>query len=326
MTVADGVPRGEVVRVHDELGGQQDLSRHRARRGHVRHARSRQPGEARSSPRAARRRTRGAWRCTCRSSTWPGTEAPFIVGADGPDRLLFTALDNLIAQKRVPAMVAISIGNGSGDAQGSQRGLEYDTMSGQYAEFVETEVLPLVEAEVQREADQGPRRPGDDGLQLRRRLRDDHGLVPARPVSPRAQLLRHVREPAVAAQPRDARRRLGVSQRASSRTARRSRCASGCTWATATCSTPTSCATTCTTGSMANERMAKVLAEKGYHYQFVFARNCGHCDGAVKQQTLPAALEYVVAGVSEVARACRDRVSTDGIFSPLPDRNLDAGF
>ena len=42
-------------------------------------------------------------------------------------------------------MIAISIGNGSGDAQGSQRGLEYDTMSGLYAEFVETEVLPLVE-------------------------------------------------------------------------------------------------------------------------------------------------------------------------------------
>ncbi len=75
----------------------------------------------------------------------PGTEAPFIVGADGPDPLLFTALDNLIAQKRVPAMIAISIGNGSGDAQGSQRGLEYDTMSGLYAEFVESEVLPLVE-------------------------------------------------------------------------------------------------------------------------------------------------------------------------------------
>ena len=75
----------------------------------------------------------------------PGTEAPFIVGADGPDRMLFTVLDSLIAEKRVPAMIAISIGNGGGDAQGSQRGLEYDTMSGKYAEFVETEVLPLVE-------------------------------------------------------------------------------------------------------------------------------------------------------------------------------------
>ena len=76
-----------------------------------------------------------------------GTEAPFIVGADGPDKLLFTALDNLIAQKRVPVMIAISIGNGGGDAQGSERGLEYDTLSGRYAEFVETEVLPLVEKE-----------------------------------------------------------------------------------------------------------------------------------------------------------------------------------
>lgn len=75
----------------------------------------------------------------------PGTAAPFIVGADGPDQTLFTVLNNLIAQQRVPAMVAISIGNGSGDAQGSQRGLEYDTMSGRYAEFVETEMLPLVE-------------------------------------------------------------------------------------------------------------------------------------------------------------------------------------
>src|SRR5215469_14901476 len=75
----------------------------------------------------------------------PGTAAPFIVGADGPDRFLFPALDNLIAQKRVPVMIAISIGNGSGDAQGSERGLEYDTMSGLYAEFVEKEILPRVE-------------------------------------------------------------------------------------------------------------------------------------------------------------------------------------
>jgi enterochelin esterase family protein len=75
----------------------------------------------------------------------PGTEAPFIVGADGPDPSLFAALDKLIAGHRVPVMIAISIGNGSGDAQGSERGLEYDTMSGLYAEFVEKEVLPLVE-------------------------------------------------------------------------------------------------------------------------------------------------------------------------------------
>ena len=47
---------------------------------------------------------------------------------------------------------------------------------------------------------------------------------------------------------------------------------------------------------LANENMAKVLAAKGYHYQFVFARNAGHTDRAVKQQTLPEALEYVWQG------------------------------
>jgi hypothetical protein len=50
-----------------------------------------------------------------------GTEAPFIVVTDGPDRTLFTALDNLIAEHRVPVMMAISIGNGSGDTQGKVR-------------------------------------------------------------------------------------------------------------------------------------------------------------------------------------------------------------
>ena len=73
-----------------------------------------------------------------------GTSAPFIVGADGPDRSLFSAIDNLIAQKKVPAMIAISIGNGSGDAQGSQRGLEYDTVSDRYVDFIESEVLPKI--------------------------------------------------------------------------------------------------------------------------------------------------------------------------------------
>src|SRR5579871_1454630 len=77
----------------------------------------------------------------------PGSAAPFIVGTDGPDRLLFSVLDSLISQRKLPTMIAISIGNGGGDAQGSERGLEYDTMSGTYAEFVEKEVLPQVEAQ-----------------------------------------------------------------------------------------------------------------------------------------------------------------------------------
>ncbi|MDE3198588.1 MAG: esterase family protein, partial [Acidobacteriota bacterium] len=69
----------------------------------------------------------------------PGTVAPFLVGADGgaawnSDSDLFTTLDNLIAAHKVPVMIAIAIGNGGGDSKGSERGLEYDTMSGRYAE------------------------------------------------------------------------------------------------------------------------------------------------------------------------------------------------
>ena len=42
--------------------------------------------------------------------------------------------------------------------------------------------------------------------------------------------------------------------------------------------------------------MAKVLAAKHYHYQFLFAQNAGHVDRPTKAQTLPEALEYVWQG------------------------------
>jgi hypothetical protein len=45
--------------------------------------------------------------------------------------------------------------------------------------------------------------------------------------------------------------------------------------------------------------MARVLAAAGYPYQFVFAKNAGHCDRGVKEQTLPLALEYVWQGYSK---------------------------
>jgi enterochelin esterase-like enzyme len=75
----------------------------------------------------------------------PGTEAPFIVLGDGGSMAwkdMNTMLDNLIAQRRVPPMISIQIGNGGQDAQIAQRGREYDTVSGTYAQFVERDVLP----------------------------------------------------------------------------------------------------------------------------------------------------------------------------------------
>jgi iron(III)-enterobactin esterase len=79
----------------------------------------------------------------------PGTPAPFIVTQDaiGED-LIPTVLDNLINAKQLPKMVALFVDNGGGDAQGSERGLEYDTVSGLFAEYIQTEVLPRVIMEV----------------------------------------------------------------------------------------------------------------------------------------------------------------------------------
>jgi hypothetical protein len=47
---------------------------------------------------------------------------------------------------------------------------------------------------------------------------------------------------------------------------------------------------------LADESMARVLAAKGYHYQFVFARNAHHVDRPTVAQTLPSALEWLWKG------------------------------
>jgi iron(III)-enterobactin esterase len=225
----------------------------------------------------------------------PGTVAPFIVGADGPDSALFTALDNLIAERRVPVMIAISISNGGGDAQGSERGLEYDTMSGLYAEFVENEVLPLIEKQynvkLTKDPDGRATMGGSSGgscalimawyhperyhrvltysgtyvnQQWPHNAETPHGawefhehLIPNSPVKP-----------------------LRIWMEVGDRDLLN----------------PNVMRDNMHDWVVSNEDMAKVLAAKGYHYQFVFAHNAGHVDHAVKQQTLPEALEYVWQG------------------------------
>ena len=78
-----------------------------------------------------------------------GTPAPFIVVQDGYNPKYHysvpTALDNLIHQKKVPVMLAVLVHHGGGDGPGSQRGMEYDTVSDKYTLFIETEVLPRIE-------------------------------------------------------------------------------------------------------------------------------------------------------------------------------------
>lgn len=79
-----------------------------------------------------------------------GTKAPILVMHDGPSQLnlVRNALDNLTISKdqdrRLPAFVAIAVENGGDDSFGSERGLEYDTMSDRLARFINDEVLPAV--------------------------------------------------------------------------------------------------------------------------------------------------------------------------------------
>jgi hypothetical protein len=43
--------------------------------------------------------------------------------------LLPKILDNMIDERRLPVMIAIFVASGGGDGKGSERGLEYDTLS-----------------------------------------------------------------------------------------------------------------------------------------------------------------------------------------------------
>jgi iron(III)-enterobactin esterase len=225
----------------------------------------------------------------------PGTTAPFIVGADGPDTLLFTALDNLIAEHRLPVMIAISIANGSGDAQGSERGLEYDTMSAKYADFVESEVLPRVESQyhlkLTKDPDGRATMGGSSGgscalimawyrPDLYHRVLTYSGTYvnqqwPYNPQTPHGAWEFH--EHLIPdSPPRPLRIWMEVGDK--------------------DLLNPNAMHDNMHDWVVANEQMAKALAAKHYHYQFVFARNAGHVDHSVKLQTLPEALEYVWQG------------------------------
>jgi len=225
----------------------------------------------------------------------PGTAAPLIVGADGPDQLLFTALDNLIAQKRVPIMIAVSIGNGSGDAQGSQRGLEYDTMSGRYAEFVESEVLPLVETQANVKLTKDPEARATMGCssgaaaalimawyhpELYHRVLSYSGTYVNQQWPPSAETPHgawEFHEHLISTAPaKPIRIWMEVGDR--------------------DLFNPNVMRDNMHDWVVANENMARVLAAKGYRYQFTFARNAGHCDRAVKLQTLAQALEWLWKG------------------------------
>lgn len=224
-----------------------------------------------------------------------GSAAPFIVGQDGPDRMLFAAIDVLIPQHRIPVEIAISIQNGGGDAQGSERGLEYDTMSGRYAEWVETEVLPRVEKEAGVTLTHDPEgraaTGGSSGAacalimawyhpELYHRVLSWSGTYvnqqwPWNPATPHGAWAFH--ESLI---PQSPRKPIRIWMEVGDRDLLN----------------PNIMRDNMHDWVDANERMARVLAAKHYPYQFVFASNSKHVDYDTRLQLMPEALEYVWRG------------------------------
>ena len=203
-------------------------------------------------------------------------------------------LDTLIAQRRLPVMIAIFINSGGGDAQGSERGLEYDTVSDTYARFIETEVLPRIATDYHVTFTKDPEgratMGGSSGgaaaftmawfrPDLYRRVLTYSGTYvnqqsPVNPASPHGAWEYH--EHWIADSPRKPLRvwlEVGENDIGAHRDE-----ASLHNWV------------------LANQRMAAALKAKGYPYRFVFAQGAGHVDRRVVRQTLPAALEWLWQG------------------------------
>jgi enterochelin esterase-like enzyme len=228
----------------------------------------------------------------------PGTPAPFIVCQDSMGRgELPTILDNMIADKRVPVMVAVMINSGGGDAQGSERGLEYDTLSGKYAEFIETEVLPRITRDYKVTFSKDPNARatmgGSSGAacafsmawyhpEWYHRVISYSGTYvnqqsPLNPETPHGAWEYH--EHLI---PQSPRKPIRIWMHVSEQDLRFNDDES-----------------TLHNWPMANIRMAAALKAKKYHYQFVFSKESRHVDGRVVRATLPAALEWTWKGYKD---------------------------
>jgi iron(III)-enterobactin esterase len=242
----------------------------------------------------------------------PNTPAPFIVvqderwyilqdappGQDGQPRtdLAFmpVMLDNLIHERRIPAIVAVLLAPGPA----GQRTIEYDTVSDRYVNFVETEVLPRITRDYQVAFTTDPEGRATFGessgaaaaltmawLQpnLYRRVISYSGTFVA--------LQRNATAPNGAwdfhqtlipgSERKPLRIWLHVSENDNGANAPVEQMRN---WVAA------------------NNRMADALKAKGYPYQYVFSEASGHVDRRVQLQTMPEAFEWVWKGYKPSGR------------------------
>ncbi len=225
-----------------------------------------------------------------------GAAAPFLVVQDGMSYTgsVTKVLDNMIHDRRLPVMVAVFINSGGGDGKGSERGLEYDTLSEKYAVFVENEVLPRVEKECKVTLTKDPKgratMGGSSGgaaaftmawyrPDLYRRVLTYSGTYvdqqsPKSNDTPHGAWEYHERLiPKSDAKPLRVWLQVGEKDNGYQRDE-----ASLHNWV------------------LANQRMAAALKAKDYHYRYVFSAGAGHVDRKVVNQTLPEALLWLWQG------------------------------
>ena len=219
--------------------------------------------------------------------------APFMVVQDGHSyvKRMANILDNMIAAKRLPAMVVVFPDSGGNDAQGSERGLEYDEVSGRYSDWVETELLPAVTrnygvtftSDPEGRATMG----GSSGAAAAFTMAWFHPeryhkvlsysgtfvnqAWPPDPKTPRGAWEYHA-----TILPKAAKKPIRIWMEVGEKDNRFDNAEE--TWHN---------------WPLANNRMAAVLKKKGYDYRYVFAMGAGHVDNRVVMQTLPSALEWL---------------------------------
>ncbi len=242
-----------------------------------------------------------------------GDEAPFLIIQEGQIDNVSRALDNLTLStdplKKLPPFIAIAINNGSdrdgSDGQGSERGLEYDTLSDRYSRFVETEVLPAVLADPMIKAafpnlkltsdpdgraTMGCSSGGAAALTMGWFTSSYHRIITysgtfvdqQNHTQPEAQMYPfgaweyHSEMKLIEnADKKPLRIFLDCSENDNGSTAPES---GHHNWV------------------MANQRTAAALKAKGYHYRFTYAKGLGHCDQKVFDLTLADTLSWVWRG------------------------------
>jgi enterochelin esterase-like enzyme len=220
-----------------------------------------------------------------------GTAAPFMVIQDAMTQgSLPKILDNMIHEHRLPPMIAVFIKSGGGDGKGSERGLEYDTVSGTYTDFIETEVLPRIEKDYNVKFTKDPEgratMGGSSGAACAFTMAWFHPERYRRVISYSGTYVNQ-QSPPDRASPRGAweyhatlipgaeRKPLRIWLEVGEKDLH-----------------PDDPEETWHNWPLANHRMATALAAKGYPYRFTFSRDGRHADPRVLEQTLPAALEW----------------------------------